>query len=126
MLVSANSNLQKVFAENEAQILKLARGNDLKLSENAEIPKASARAVLTGRGELAIPLEGLIDFGKETERLETQLSKLTVENERLQKQLSNQNFVDKAPPEKVREIRDRVAEIENQTTALRQNLAALK
>jgi valyl-tRNA synthetase len=126
LIVSASGNLQKIFAENEARILKLARANDLRIGENAETPKASARAVLTGGAELAVPLEGLIDFQKETERLENQLNKLETENERLNKQLSNQNFVEKAPAEKVQEIRDRVAEITQQTTALRQNLEALR
>jgi valyl-tRNA synthetase len=126
LIVSANENLQKIFAGNEAQILKLARANKLDLAEKTDAPKASARAVLAGGAELAIPLEGLIDFAKETERLENQLSKLETENERLQKQLSNQNFVEKAPAEKVQEIRDRVAEIETQTKTLRQNLDALR
>jgi valyl-tRNA synthetase len=126
LIVSANGNSRDVFAANEAQILKLARANELLFAEKSEAPKASARAVLAGGAELAIPLEGLIDFQKETERLENQLNKLETENERLQKQLSNQNFVERAPAEKVREIRDRVAEIETQTKTLRQNLEALK
>ena len=92
LLISADQNLQNIFAANEAQILKLARANDLQLSENAEAPKASARAVLTGGAELAIPLEGLIDFEKEIERLENQLYKLETENERLQKQLVESKF----------------------------------
>jgi valyl-tRNA synthetase len=126
LIVSANANLQRVFAGNEAQILKLARATEMNLSDKADSPKASARAVLTGGAELAIPLEGLIDFEKEIERLENQLSKLDVENERLQKQLTNQNFIERAPVEKVQEIRDRVAEIETQVITLRQNLEALK
>jgi valyl-tRNA synthetase len=126
LIVSAGGNLQKIFAENEARILKLARAGELRIGENAAVPKASARAVLTGGAELAVPLEGLIDFQKETERLENQLSKLEAESERLNKQLSNQNFVERAPAEKVREIRDRVAEITSQTAALKQNLDALK
>ncbi len=124
--VAANSNLQKTFKSNEAQILKLARAERLNLSEMLDVPKASAKAVLTGGAEIALPLEGLIDFDKERERLENQLTKLNIESERLAKQLSNQSFVEKAPPEKVQEIRDRVVEIEQQTKALKQNLEALK
>ncbi len=124
--IAADGKMQKIFAENEARILKLARVSQLNLSETLAVPKASARGVLAGNVEIAIPLEGLIDFDKERERLENQLNKLNQENERLQNQLSNQNFVDKAPPEKVQEIRNRVAEIETQTSALNQNLEALK
>ena len=98
----------------------------MNLSDSLDVPKASARGVLAGNVEIAIPLEGLIDFDKERERLENQLNKLSTENERLENQLKNKNFVERAPVEKVQEIRDRVAEIETQSSALNQNLEALK
>ncbi|HNU08122.1 MAG TPA: class I tRNA ligase family protein, partial [Pyrinomonadaceae bacterium] len=123
--VAANVDAQKVFAENEAQILKLARADKLVLGEKFDVPKASAKAVTTV-AEIAVPLEGLIDFEKEIARLENALTKLEAENARLVGQLSNANFVERAPAEKVREIRDRVAEIDTQVAALRQNLEALK
>ncbi len=123
--VAANVDAQKVFAENEAQILKLARADKLVLGEKFDVPKASAKAVTTV-AEIAVPLEGLIDFEKEIARLENALTKLEAENARLNGQLSNANFVERAPAEKVREIRDRVAEIDTQVAALRQNLEALK
>lgn len=122
---AAGAEILQIFAENEAQILKLARVSALNLAESLKVPKASARGVLPGNVEIAIPLEGLIDFDKERERLENQLNKLSEENERLIKQLSNSNFVEKAPAEKVQGLRDRVAEIEQQTSALNQNLEAL-
>ena len=124
--IAANADLQKIFAENKAQILKLARAEELKVGETFDVPKASARGVLTGGAELAIPLEGLIDFEKETERLENQLDKLNIEGERLQKQLANQNFIEKAPPEKVKDLRDRMAEIDLSLKTLNQSLEALK
>ncbi len=96
------------------------------MNETLDVPKASAKAVLTGGAPIALPLEGLIDFDKERERLKNQLTKLNVESEHLEKQLSNQSFVEKAPAEKVQEIRDRVLEIQQQTKALKQNLEALK
>lgn len=123
--IAANAETQKIFAQNEAQILKLARAEKLVLSEKLDVPKASAKAV-TALAEIALPLEGLIDFEKEIARLENQLGKLEKENEQLSKQLANQNFVDRAPAEKVEAIRERVAEIDLQAQTLRQNLEALK
>jgi valyl-tRNA synthetase len=123
--VAANADGQRIFAENEAQILKLARAAALVLGERLDVPRASAKAV-TATAEIAVPLEGLIDFEKEVARLENQLAKLEKENEQLEKQLSNQNFVERAPAEKVQGIRDRVSEIETQVSALRQNLEALR
>lgn len=126
VLVAANAELQNIFAENKAQILKLARASALSLGETFDAPKASAKAVISGGAEIAVPLEGLIDFDKEKERLENQLNKLKAEDAQLQKQLSNQNFVDKAPKEKVEELRRRVAEIDLRVNALTQNLEALE
>ena len=123
--VAAKTDAQKIFAANERQILKLARAESMILGESLDVPKASAKAV-TAQAEIAIPLEGLIDFEKEIARLENQLGKLKKENEQLNKQLSNANFVERAPAEKVQEIRDRVAEIGLQTKTLTRNLEALQ
>jgi valyl-tRNA synthetase len=123
--VAAKADSQTVFKANEAQILKLARAERLNLSETLDVPRTSAKAVIAGAVQIAVPLEGLIDFEKEVSRLENQLSKLETEQQRLNGQLSNVNFIERAPVEKVQEIRDRVAEIEQQTTTLRQNLESL-
>ncbi|MBC7795441.1 MAG: class I tRNA ligase family protein, partial [Pyrinomonadaceae bacterium] len=123
--IAANQETQKIFAENEAQILKLARAEKLVLAKTLDVPRASAKAV-TSVAEIAVSLEGLIDFEKEIARLENQVTKLEKENEQLNKQLSNANFIERAPAEKVEEIRERVAEIESQVLTLKQNLEALK
>lgn len=123
--IAANADLQAIFAANEAQIKKLARADTIVLGESLDVPKASAKAVLTGGAEIAVPLEGLIDFDKERERLQNQIEKLDTELQRLNGQLSNASFVEKAPAEKVQELRDRQTEIVRQNRALTQNLVAL-
>jgi valyl-tRNA synthetase len=123
--VAAAEGMQAIFSANEAQIKKLARADKIVLTDSLDVPKASARAVLTGNAEIAVPLEGLIDFEKERVRLQGQIEKLETELQRLNAQLSNANFVEKAPPEKVQELRDRQAEISQQTETLKQNLEAL-
>jgi valyl-tRNA synthetase len=123
--VAAKAGLQSIFQANESQILKLARAEQLILNESLNVPRASAKAVIAG-AEIAVPLEGLIDFEKEISRLENQVSKLETEQQRLNGQLSNANFVERAPVEKVQEIRDRVAEIDAQVITLKQNLETLR
>ena len=122
--VAASIETNGIFKSNEAQILKLARAEKLVLSETLDVPKASAKAVISN-AEIAVPLEGLIDFEKEIARLENQVNKLETEQQRLNGQLSNASFVERAPTEKVDEIRARVVEIEMQTNTLKQNLEAL-
>ena len=123
--VPTESGFQEVFRANEAQILKLGRAEKLIIRDALEVPKASAKAVLTGGAEIAVPLEGLIDFDKERERLQNQITKLDTELQRLNGQLSNASFVERAPAEKVQELSDRKAEIELQTAAINASLEAL-
>ncbi|MEO8649064.1 MAG: valine--tRNA ligase [Acidobacteriota bacterium] len=123
--VAGGGDILSIFTANEAQIKKLARADKLVLSEVLEVPRASAKAVLTGGAEAAVPLEGLIDFDKERERLQNQIAKLDEELGRLRAQLSNMNFVDRAPTEKVEALRLRSEELEGQIATLRSNLSAL-
>lgn len=123
--IAANPDMQSIFGANESQIKKLARADKIVLSDKLDVPKASAKAVLTGNGEIAVPLEGLIDFDKERDRLQNQIEKLDIELQRLNGQLSNANFVERAPEEKVQELRDRQAEIGHQVKTLHKNLEAL-
>ncbi|MDI1240912.1 MAG: valine--tRNA ligase [bacterium] len=123
--VAASADMRANFTANEAQIKKLARADSIVLGDSLDVPKASAKAVLSGGAEIAVPLEGLIDFGKERERLQNQIDKLDTELQRLKGQLSNANFVERAPVEKVQELKDRKEEIEQQVKTLRMNLDAL-
>ncbi|HYE14991.1 MAG TPA: class I tRNA ligase family protein, partial [Pyrinomonadaceae bacterium] len=93
--------------------------------EGQSIPRASARAALAGGAEVAVPLEGLIDFAQERARLVKERSKLQAEGEKLEKQLANPQFVERAPAEKVAELRERAADIARRVEALRQMREAL-
>ena len=123
--IAADTAMQQVFTANEAQILKLAKADKLIIGDELHVPRASAKAV-TNDARLAVPLEGLIDFDKERERLNNQIAKLTEEKTRLDAQLSNANFVERAPVEKVSDLRARSAELDEQVNVLRGNLAALE
>ncbi len=122
--IAADDAMQGVFRANEAQVLKLARADRLIISDTLDVPRASAKAV-TSDASIAVPLEGLIDFDKERERLNNQIAKLTEERTRLDGQLSNANFVEKAPAEKVEGLRERHAELDDQIGVLNRNIKSL-
>jgi valyl-tRNA synthetase len=124
--IACDEAARAVFKANEPRILKLTKAGVLVLGESLDVPKASAKGVLTTGAEIGIPLEGLIDFAMEIERLEAQINKLAKEGEMLGKQLGNENFVSKAPAEKVAAVKERVAEIETQLKALNENLEVLQ
>ncbi len=122
--IAADQAFQNVFRSNEAQILKLARADKVIIAKELDVPKAAAKAV-TSQASVAVPLEGLIDFDVERKRLDGQIAKLTEEKNRLDAQLLNTTFVDRAPAEKVAGLRERSEGLEHQINTLNSNLEAL-
>jgi valyl-tRNA synthetase len=127
VFVSApDEQLRQVFNASADQIKRLVRASELRIESEASAPKASARAVLAGGAEVAVPLEGLIDFEQERQRLGREQEKLRAEEAKLHAQLSNPNFVDRAPAEKVNELRTRIADIAQRTSQLQQTVENLQ
>ncbi len=123
---SPDANQQRVYSSAREQILRLVRASEISVSERLAAPRASARAVLTGGAELAVPLEGLIDFEQERRRLQREQEKLQAEAAKLEAQLSNPNFVSRAPAERVSEVRERIAAIAQQSSQLQQTVENLQ
>ena len=124
-----DERLNEIFGRNSAQIGRLTRTLMTRATSVAspiEIPRASARAVLAGGAEVAVPLEGLIDFAQERERLAREREKLQKEAAKLEAQLSNPQFSERAPVEKVQETRERLSDIAQRTSALSEMAEALK
>jgi valyl-tRNA synthetase len=118
----AEKNVDVILAAKD-QIMRIARASAINVGE---APKASATAVLAGGAELAIPLEGLIDFEQERQRLNREQEKLQAEAAKLEAQLSNPNFVERAPAERVEEVRARITDIAQRSSQLRQTVENLQ
>jgi valyl-tRNA synthetase len=126
LIGSPDEKLRSVFSANANQISRLVRASELSVTEKLEAPQASARAVLMGGAEVAVPLEGLIDFDQEKQRLGKEKEKLAIEASKLVAQLANPQFAERAPAEKVNEIRARIADIAQRTAQLDQTIANLQ
>ena len=126
LIGAADESLREVFAASREQIARLARASDISVGEQLSAPRASARAVLGGGAEVAVPLEGLIDFEQERERLAREREKLQKEAAKLEAQLANPQFAERAPAEKVNETKDRLADIARRDRALQQMSEALR
>ncbi len=85
------------FEAGSAYIEKLASASEVEFTENKEEVPANAVSVVVKGGELFMPLLDLVDKEKELERLNKEVKKLNGEIERIDKKLSNQGFVAKAP-----------------------------
>jgi len=123
---STDMSLRGVFEASMAQMMRLTRAARISFRDSMdEVPRASVRAVLAGGAEVAVPLEGLIDFAQEREKLARELEKLQKESEKLEAQLANPQFTERAPAEKAEGLRQRVTDIAQRTKALGQILEAL-
>ncbi|MES9962269.1 MAG: valine--tRNA ligase [Candidatus Sedimenticola sp. 20ELBAFRAG] len=76
------------------------------LPEGDEGPESAL--ALVGEMKVLIPLAGLIDKDAELARLQKEIDKQTGEVTRIEKKLSNPNFVDKAPDAVVQKERDKI------------------
>jgi valyl-tRNA synthetase len=121
-----NPRLREVFEQNVNQIQRLTRASEVVITEKLEAPKASAKAVLSSDGEVAVPLAGLIDFTEETKRLQRKKEKLESEATKLQAQLANPDFAQRAPAEKVQQTQSRISEVQLHIKALDQLIENLK
>ena len=92
-------------------------------SEHAR-PKASA-AVVAGRGEVFVPLAGMIDLDQERERMQAEIGKLEGVLGGARKRLANEKFVSNAPDEVVAKARENAAQLEEQVEKLTAKLAGL-
>jgi len=126
LFASPDAALRKVISASIDQIARLTRAAKVTIQEQLQTPKASARAVLAGGAELSVPLEGLIDFEQERHRLTREREKLLSEAGKLETQLANPQFVDRAPAERVAEVRERISDISQRTRQLQQTIDNLQ
>ena len=84
-----------VYREESALIGRLTRSS-VSLAE-ARDAGASATAILPGGAELVVPLEGIVDLGKEREKLAKELAELDKQLGALRGRLGNESFTSRAP-----------------------------
>jgi valyl-tRNA synthetase len=122
VLVSANSETRRRADAWENEIMRLARLSSIGFEDS--VPKASAQIVLD-EATVALPLEGVIDFGAEKTRLAKELEKIAKDTAAIDGRLNNPGFVAKAPPEVLEESRERKAELEARKAKVDEALARL-
>ncbi|MCU0575325.1 MAG: valine--tRNA ligase [Desulfobacterota bacterium] len=123
---AAEPRLRVLLGEHSVHIKDLARVKQVGfITEESERPRKCALAVRKGL-EVYVPLEGVIDIDKETERLTKQMGKVGKELEEKRRKLSNPNFVEKAKKEVVEEQLKIKADLEFELASLQKAHALLQ
>ncbi len=87
--------------------------------------KKSVAYYLSGGITVHLPVEGLIDFAKEKERLEKELAKTEKYKTGIEKKLENKGFVDNAPEEVLAEEKQKLEDAVKKQEGIKQQLEAL-
>jgi valyl-tRNA synthetase len=122
---TGDSKIKSVIERHREIIINLAKLSAFSINESAARPKSSATAVVGG-ATLFVPLEGIIDFDKETMRLEKEINKLLKELKAVSKKLENENFLNKAPREVVEQVRAKHSGLEEKQQKLQSNLERIR
>ena len=105
-LQSEDKSVRATVADHQDIILNLARVKALSIAKPGKKPASAATTIIEG-GTLFIPLEGLIDFEKEAERLQKRINKVNADLMPVVKKLSNEDFLKKAPADVVAGAREK-------------------
>ena len=107
---------------------RLASASGIEVAESFPAGRVSADTcvqVVTPAATAYLPLSDLVDYEKERARLTTEIAKVSAEVERLDRKLSNQGFVAKAPAAVVDAERAKLAAAREKLTATEAALAKL-
>ncbi len=123
MLIS--EDLREVVAHNDSYIKLLGGIDNLELRPlNGEKPENAMAAVVTGI-EVYLPLAGLIDVEKETQRLSKELAAMEKDLQRAGGKLNNAGFLAKAPEDVIAKERAKYEELSGKIDAVKKRMAYL-
>lgn len=108
-----------VYEQGKAFIMKLAYSDNLIVAQDAPQGAEEMVSCVTADCKLYMPMDQLIDFEKELQRVEKELQKNMKALEGIEKKLSNPGFLSKAPEavvngekEKAEKLRALVSQLE--------------
>jgi valyl-tRNA synthetase len=115
---------EKRISENQLFILHLAKVRELMVDRKIEKPKYSAFAVAWGV-EIFVPMDRS-RMEEEVSRLQKEILKIEKESTFVMKKLSNEQFLSKAPPEIVQEVKEKALDFHTQREKLEESLNKIR
>ncbi len=125
-IISQDRNLLSGIEAFKESAKPLMLANDIILHyEKKEIAEDAVSIVVPG-ATVYLPLEDLVDFEQELERLTKEEEKLKKEIARAKGMLSNEKFLSKAPEKKVQEEKEKLEKYTQMLAQVQERMAGLK
>lgn len=125
MILASDENVAKVLMNQSEYLITLASCSEVSVvADKMSIPEDAVSAVIHG-AELYLPLDDLIDFEKEMDRLQKEKAKLQKEVDRVISKLNNEGFVSKAPAHLLEEEREKEAKYQEMLAIVDARISAI-
>jgi valyl-tRNA synthetase len=121
---TSSTTLAELVARKSQAFHALAGTKALQVGEDLTAPQGSARLVLSD-AELFVPLAELIDVDAERSRLRKELGEVCADLAKVEKNLTNRAFLERAPAAVIDKERGKQEEFAIKQKRLQANLAAL-
>jgi len=125
MVVHCNPKQKSILNSYSKIICSLARIDKITTSGGGNKPLNSATSVVDGM-EIFIPLEGLIDFDLERNRLQKRIDEIESHLEVLSQKLNNKDFLNRAPKNVVKREKEKRAEMSEELDKMLSNLEMIQ
>ena len=124
-IVAEDAALRDSFELTKEAYANLAGASEVMVQQDKTGIGEDAVSVVIPGATLYLPLEDLVDFEKEKERLLKEQARLEKELARSKGMLSNEKFLSKAPEAKVQEEKDKLAGYEQMMEQVKERLAQM-
>ena len=125
-ITSEDARVREIFEANKEVYVNLAFTSEIAVQAGKDGISEDAISVVIPDAVAYLPLEDLVDFEKERERLNKEKEKLTKELARSKGMLSNEKFLAHAKPEKVEEEKAKLDKYQQMMAQVEERLAQLK
>ena len=125
-IVSGDQDLLNGMDVLKESVKPLMLANDIILQCEKKEAAEDAVSIVVPGAAVYLPLEDLVDFEQELERLTKEEEKLTKEIARAKGMLSNEKFLSKAPEKKVQEEKEKLEKYTQMLEQVKERMAGLK
>jgi valyl-tRNA synthetase len=124
-IIKASDGTKDILNENIFYISRLANASAIEIGQDVKKPENAAVSVRPAM-EIFIPLKGLFDVNTEIKRLNKEINKIEESLFIIQKKLSNEEFINKAPKAVIQENKTKYQEYINRMQAIQNSIEKLK
>ena len=125
-VVCEDKHLREGFEMLRQSAVMMAAENDFIIQQDKTGIAEDALSIVVPDVTVYVPLEELIDFDQELERLTKEENRLAKEIARSNGMLNNEKFVSKAPAAKVQEEKDKLVKYQQMMEQVKERLEGLK